>query len=107
MILDSFEHAEADIEAREVIEARIEAERVLRATAKSLEKPEFSELPAEEQAGITSAADHLRETVKVADHRAIREATERLDQATHHLAEVIMNATIAEKLKDKRVREVE
>ena len=34
-------------------------------------------------------------------------ATERLDLATHHLAEVIMNATIAEKLKDKRVREVE
>src|SRR5499427_5030125 len=104
MILDSFEHAEADIEAREVIEARNEAERVLRATAKSLEKTEFSDLSKDEQADITMAADHLRETVKVADHRAIREATERLDQATHHLAEIIMNATIAEKLKDKRVR---
>jgi molecular chaperone DnaK (HSP70) len=107
MILDSFEHAEQDIEAREVIEARNEAERVLRATAKSLEKPEFTELPADERAGITTAAEHLRETVKVADHRAIREAMERLDQATHHLAEVIMNAAIAEKLKDKRVREIE
>ncbi|HTG74403.1 MAG TPA: Fe-S protein assembly chaperone HscA [Terriglobia bacterium] len=107
MILDSFEHAESDIEAREVIEARIEAERVLRATTKSLEKTEFAELPAEEQAGITAAADHLRETVKLTDHRAIREAIERLDQATHHLAEIIMNATISEKLKDKRVREIE
>jgi molecular chaperone DnaK len=107
MILDSFEHAESDIEAREVIEARIEAERVLRATAKSLEKTEFAELPAEEQAEITAAADHLRETVKLTDHRAIREAIERLDQATHHLAEIIMNATISEKLKDKRVREIE
>jgi len=107
MILDSFEHAEADIEAREVIEARNEAERVLRATAKSVEKTEFAELPAEERADITAAADHLRETVKVADHRIIREATERLDQATHHLAEIIMNATISEKLKDKRVREIE
>ena len=107
MILDSFEHAESDIEAREVIEARIEAERVLRATAKSLEKTVFAELPAEEQADIKMAADHLRETVKIADHRAIREATERLDQATHHLAEIIMNATISEKLKDKRVREIE
>ena len=107
MILDSFEHAETDIEAREVIEARNEAERVLRATAKSLERTEFSQLPEEEQDGITMAADHLRDAVKVPDHRAIREATERLDQATHHLAEIIMNATIAEKLKDKRVREVE
>jgi Fe-S protein assembly chaperone HscA len=107
MILDSFEHAEADIDAREVIEARNEAERVLRATAKSVEKTEFAELPADERADIGAAADHLREAVKVADHRAIREATERLDQATHHLAEIIMNATIAEKLKDKRVREIE
>jgi len=107
MILDSFEHAETDIEAREIIEARNEAERVLSATAKSLLKPEFAGLPAEEKAGITAAADHLTETVKVNDHRAIREAIEQLDQATHHLAEVIMNATISEKLKDKRVREIE
>src|SRR5262245_60271910 len=107
MILDSFEHAESDIEAREVIEARNEAERVLRATAKSFERSEFSTLPAEERSEITAAADHLRETAKANDHRAIREATERLDQVTHHLAEVIMNATIAEKLKDKRVREIE
>jgi len=107
MILDSFEHAESDIEAREIIEARNEAERVLRATAKSTERTEFAQLSADEQAGIKLAADQLQEIVKVADHRAIREATERLDQATHHLAEIIMNATIAEKLKDKRVREIE
>ena len=35
MILDSFEYAEADIEARQVIEARNEAELVLNATAKA------------------------------------------------------------------------
>jgi hypothetical protein len=79
----------------------------LRATDKSFEKTEFAELSAEEQADIKAAAAHLRDVVKIADHRAIREATERLDQATHHLAEIIMNATIAEKLKDKRVREIE
>jgi Fe-S protein assembly chaperone HscA len=107
MILDSFEHAEADIDARELIEARNEAERVLRATEKSLERSEFAELPSQERAEITGTADQLRAAVKVADHRAIREATERLDQVTHHLAEIIMNATIAEKLKDKRVREIE
>jgi Fe-S protein assembly chaperone HscA len=107
MILDSFEHAEADIEAREVIEARVEAERVLRATEKSVQRSEFTSLPSEERSQITAAADHLKETLKGSDHRAIRDAIERLDQATHHLAEIIMNATIAEKLKDKRVREIE
>ena len=39
--------------------------------------------------------------------RTVFLAVESLDQATHHLAEIIMNATIAEKLKDKRVREIE
>jgi molecular chaperone DnaK (HSP70) len=107
MILDSFEHAEADIEAREVIEARIEADRVLRATEKSVQRSEFTSLPSEERSQITAAADHLKETLKGSDHRAIRDAIEHLDQATHHLAEIIMNATIAEKLKDKRVREIE
>ena len=107
MILDSFEHAEADIEAREVIEARNEAERVLHATMKSIEKKEFADLPADEQSSITAAANYLRDTMKASDHRAIREATERLDQATHHFAEILMNASIAEKLKDKRVREIE
>ena len=107
MILESFEHAESDIEARELIEARNEAERVLRATAKSIGKKEFADLAAEERAEITAAANHLEEMVKAEDHRTIRDATERLDQATHHLAEIIMNATISEKLRDKRVREIQ
>ena len=45
--------------------------------------------------------------MKTEDHRAIREAIERLSQATMYLAELIMNAAIAKALKDKRVREIE
>jgi len=41
------------------------------------------------------------------DHRIVREAIERLSQATMHLAELIMNAAIARALKDKRVREIQ
>src|SRR6476646_1876064 len=41
MLLDSFEHAEADFDARLLIEARNEAETVIRATEKSLRSPEF------------------------------------------------------------------
>jgi molecular chaperone DnaK (HSP70) len=46
MLLESFEHAEADIEARLLIEARNEAETVVRATEKSLRAPEFAEIAA-------------------------------------------------------------
>ena len=56
MILESFEYAESDIEARLVIEARNEAETVLNATAKGLYDEKYAELSAEEKAEIAAAA---------------------------------------------------
>src|SRR5205807_7347011 len=50
MLLDSFENAEADFEARLLIEARNEAERVIRATEKSLRSPEFATIATTELA---------------------------------------------------------
>src|SRR6266516_3953071 len=49
MILESFEYAEADIEARLVIEARNEAETVLNATTKGLSDEQYDTLPEEEK----------------------------------------------------------
>jgi molecular chaperone DnaK len=107
MILESFEYAEADIEAREVIEARNEAETVLRATDKGVLDEGYAALSQEEQTEITAAASHLRESVKGNDHRAIRDAIERLSHGTQRLAEMIMNSAIEKALKNKRVKEVE
>jgi molecular chaperone DnaK/molecular chaperone HscA len=108
MILESFEYAEADIEARQVIEARNEADTVLRATAKGIADEQYANLSPEEQAEIEAATENLKSTLNTAaDHHAIREAVERLSQATMHLAEFIMNAAIAKALKDKRVREIQ
>ena len=44
MLIESFEHAEADFEARLLIEARNEAESVVSATEKSLRRPDFAQL---------------------------------------------------------------
>ena len=44
MLLDSFEHAEADFAARLLIDARNEAETVIQATEKTLRAPEFEPL---------------------------------------------------------------
>src|SRR3989449_6641171 len=101
MILESFEYAEADIEARQVIEARNEAETVLNATAKGLADEQYAQLPVEEKAEISAAAEHLREVMRTQDHHAIRHGIDRLGQATMHLAELIMNAAISKALKDK------
>ena len=45
--------------------------------------------------------------MKAENHQAIRDAIERLSNATMHLAELIMNAAISKALKDKRVREIQ
>jgi molecular chaperone DnaK (HSP70) len=107
MILESFEYAESDIEARLVIEARNEAESVLNATMKGLADEQYASLPEEEKNEISAASKNLREVMKTDNHHAIREAIERLSNATMHLAELIMNSAIAKALKDKRVQEIE
>jgi molecular chaperone DnaK/molecular chaperone HscA len=107
MILESFEYAESDIEARLVIEARNEAETVLNATAKGLADEQYPALSDEEKVEITAATKNLREKMRGDNHQGTREAIERLSNATMHLAELIMNSAISKALKDKRVREIE
>jgi molecular chaperone DnaK len=107
MILESFEYAEADIEARLAIEARNEAETVLNATAKGLADEQYANISEEEKAEIAAAAAEMRAVMRGSDHQAIRQAIERLSNATMHLAELIMTAAISKALKDKRVREIQ
>ena len=70
MLLDSFEHAEADFATRLLIDARNEAETVILATEKSLRAPDFAEIAGSELnagraeadragAGRSEARDHL------------------------------------------------
>ena len=70
MLLDSFEHAEADFAARLLIEARNEAETVIHATEKSLRAPEFDEIapassPPGERERIESALVGLKAVLNV------------------------------------------
>ena len=61
----------------------------------------------EEKAEIGSAVKNLRELMKANNHQQIRDAIERLSNATMRLAELIMNVAISKALKDKRVKEIE
>jgi molecular chaperone DnaK (HSP70) len=106
MILESFEHAEDDIDARLLIEARNEARTVLRASERSRNESEYAQLPDGDKDSIRQAVERLSTTMKSEDHRAIREAIGSLNEATMGLAEAIMNAAIRKALKDKRVRDI-
>ena len=96
MLLESFEHAEADFAARLLIEARNEAEAVIQATEKSLRRPEFAEiekteLAAGERKKIESVLAGLKMVLNSTDRETIQKWTQALNDATQHLAEVMMN----------------
>jgi Fe-S protein assembly chaperone HscA len=99
MLLDSFENAEADFAARLLIEARNEAESVIRATEKSLRSPEFpavaeAEMGAGERERIDAALAALKAVLNGPDRELIQKSTLALNQATQHLAEVMMNRSV-------------
>jgi molecular chaperone HscA len=111
MLLDSFEHAEADVEARLLIEARNEAETVILATEKALRRPDFARLAAEalesgEEERIQAALADAKAAMTGADRGQVLAATEALNEATRHLAEVVMNRSVREALAGKNVRDV-
>ncbi len=108
MLLDSFENAEADFDARLLIEARNEAETVVRATEKSLRSPEFpdiarTELVAGERGRIDAALADLKMVLNGQDREAIKHKTHTLNEATQHLAEVMMNRSVHAALTGKSI----
>ena len=112
MLIESFEHAEADFEARLLIDARNEAETVINATEKSLRRPDFDLIAAEalepgERDRIQGALADARLAMVASTNRdEIHEKTEALNHATRHLAEEVMNRSVREALAGKNVKDV-
>ena len=111
MLIESFEHAEADFEARLLIEARNEAETVILATEKALRRPDLDRIAAEslepgERERIEDALADAKRAIGSDDREKIQMKTETLNQATRHLAEVVMNRSVREALAGKNVNDV-
>ena len=106
MLMDSLESAESDFAARMVIDARNDADIVLRATNKAmLRADEF--LNSQEKEDALKAKAELEEAYKGSDHSLIRQKIEQLDDATIRLAQGIMDTTIANALRDKTLEQLE
>ena len=101
MILDSFDHAEADFAERLLIEARNEADTILAAVARAPQNPAWNELSAEEQAAIAAARDRLVLVKQASDLAAISQALVALDQATRRFAELMMDAAVSSAIRGK------
>lgn len=94
MILSSFDNAEEDLRARQVIEARNEADTILAAVEKGSHHEAWQQLSSDEIAKIGQGVDELKASVTGGDHKVIRQAIERLDQATRRFAELMMDSAV-------------
>jgi Fe-S protein assembly chaperone HscA len=108
MLIDSFEHAEADVAARLLIEAKNEAESVVHATEKAFQAPGFPDIAAAdlvpgEQRRIELALAGLKHVLGSSDRDAILQWTKVLNDATQHLAEITMNRSVKAALAGKNV----
>ncbi|HZN49612.1 MAG TPA: molecular chaperone DnaK [Methylomirabilota bacterium] len=105
MVEESFTFAEADVEARLLIEARNEADTVITHVERALGQG-ASLVGAEERAAIETALEALRRARGGSDRDLIREATTAMNRATEHLAEVMMDTALKGALGSRRADEI-
>jgi Fe-S protein assembly chaperone HscA len=111
MLIESFEHAEADFEARLLIEARNEAESVIQATEKVLHRSDAEGTASElfepgERDRIDAAIIELKQVMTGTDRALVQQKTRALNEATQRLAETTMNRTVREALAGRNVKDV-
>src|SRR6267142_82720 len=106
MLEESIEYAEQDFAERQLIEARMEAEAILSATAKARANPKAASLSEPERVKVEQTVAALQEAVEGTDYKLIRRKIDELNHATEHLAEIVMNSAVQAALEGKKLAEV-
>jgi molecular chaperone HscA len=105
MLQDGFSHAEDDMAARTLREARVEAERMVLATRSAL-RADGNLLDAEEQAAVAALVEATERLAASADAASIQAAVEALAAGTEAFAAARMNQGIRQALAGRRLEEV-
>lgn len=104
MILDSFDNAEADITARQLIEAQNEANTILEATEKARKSSAWQQLSSDEHQAIEAGMQEVKASLQGTDYRNLRNAIESLDKQTRRLAELMMDSAVTGALGGKTMQ---
>lgn len=104
MLLASIEHAEEDVQARQLIDNRVEAQRILKAVEKQIES-NGDLLSAEERSQIEQSMAEVRAAAAGTDHHAVKQQIERLDKVSAEFAKRVMDRGIERALKGHSVGE--
>jgi Fe-S protein assembly chaperone HscA len=106
MLEESIEYAEQDFSERQLIEARNEGETILHATVKTLSEQSGAPISVDERRTIDQAIANLRAAMVGSDYKLVRTRIDELNEATMHLAEVVMNSALHTALEGKRIEDV-
>ncbi len=106
MLLDSYQHADSDVKTRLLIDARVEADRILSAIRGAL-VADGRLLEPEERAPIEQAIAALQSARDGIDRHAIRSAIESLDHASQSFAQRRMDTSLQHAVAGRRISEVE
>jgi molecular chaperone DnaK (HSP70) len=104
MILDSFDNAETDIQERQTIEAKNEAETILTAVEKGRKHDAWQMLSSDEIDKIEQGISFLEAAVQGGDYKQIRNGIERVDKATRRFAELMMDNAVSGAMQGKTMQ---
>lgn len=107
MLQDSVAFAAQDIQARMLLEQRVDADRVLLSLTDALAAEGEQFLSADERAVIDAAIANLQQAQMSTDPDMIKQAISALDQATTDFAARRMNASIRAALQGQQINEVQ
>lgn len=106
MLLSALEHGEEDFELRRLVDARVEAERVVLATQKAL-SADGDLLSDDERKAVSDALTALKEAIRGDKASLIQARTDQLDDATHAWAGRRMDRAVAKAIAGKQLDAVE
>jgi len=104
MLMDSIQHASADIKIRALVEAKTEAQQLIDTTQKFLNKNAEFLLPGE-IARTTNAIDDLRSVLDSENKDLIHQKTESLNEISRPYAERVMDMAISKAMSGKSIKD--
>ncbi len=105
MVDESFQYAEADVEARMLIEVRNEADTVMTHVRRALKQGAHLVTPGEGDQ-ITAALEDLARARETSDRELIRAKTTELNRVTERLAQSLLDAALQGALGSRRAAEI-
>ena len=107
MLKSSFDHAQDDADSRSLMEAKVEAGRVIEALSNALDEDGHALLPEADRTLLREAIDRLSELSDGDDTRAITDGTEMLGKASEDFASLRMDAAVRRALAGRQIEEVD